>query len=145
MEQGEIPGKGSDLIMHMMRAHEDGERGMYENEIHINVGFLIPAGSETTTTALAGLFYYLGRNPEVYKVLAHEIHGVFKSEDDIHIKTTVTLQYLIAVIEETLRMYPPGAETPPRVSPGDIVGGYYIPEGVSSACPYSYGLCYLRP
>ena len=121
-----------------MRANQDGEKGMHEHEIHANLSVLITAGSETTATALSRFFYYLGRNPKVYNVLADEIRSAFTSEDDISIRTTAPLQYLDAVIEETLRVYPPAGETPPRVSPGDVVGGYYVPKGVRPAYSYSY-------
>lgn len=131
--QGNTQNKQKDLMSYMLRANENGERGMYEHEILINVAFLLPAGSETTTTALCGFFFYLGRNLETYNVLADEIRNTFKSEGDIDLRTTAQLPYLMAVIEETLRIYPPGAETPPRESPGDVVGGFYIPKGVSYA------------
>ncbi|KAJ0124604.1 hypothetical protein J7T55_005943 [Diaporthe amygdali] len=120
-----------DLISLMLGKNEDGERRVHEHELLANVSILLPAGSETTATALCGIFYYLGRHPEVYKILAHEIRTAFNSESDINIKSTARLPYLVAVIEEVLRIYPPGAETPPRVSPGDVVGGFYIPKGTS--------------
>lgn len=126
-------GKRSDLISLMLGEDEDGHRRVHEHELLANVSILLPAGSETTATALCGIFYYLGRHPGVYEILAREIRTAFSSESDINIKSTARLSYLVAVIEEVLRIYPPGAETPPRVSPGDIVGGYYIPKGVSAA------------
>lgn len=138
MAQGELPNKRWDFMTYMMRANQDGEKGMHEHEIHANLSLLITAGSETTATALSGFFYYLGRNPKVYNVLADEIRGAFKSEDDVSIRTTAPLQYLDAVIEETLRVYPPAGETPPRVSPGDVVGGYYVPKGTQvSTCQWA--------
>lgn len=131
----EDPGEGkrSDLISLMLGEDEDGQRRVHEHELLANVSILLPAGSETTATALCGIFYYLGRHPRAYEILAREIRTAFSSEGDINIKSTARLSYLVAVIEEVLRIYPPGAETPPRVSPGDIVGGYYIPKGVSAA------------
>lgn len=127
-------GKRSDLISLMLGEDEDGQRRVHEHELLANVSILLPAGSETTATALCGIFYYLGRHPGVYEILAREIRTAFSSESDITIKSTARLSYLVAVIEEVLRIYPPGAETPPRVSPGDTVGGYYIPKGVSAPC-----------
>ncbi|KAI3399735.1 hypothetical protein diail_5802 [Diaporthe ilicicola] len=120
-----------DLISLMLGQDEKGQRRMYEHELLANVSILLPAGSETTATALCGIFYHLGRHPQVYEILAREIRAAFSSQGDINIKSTARLPYLVAVIEEVLRIYPPGAETPPRVSPGDVVGGFYIPKGTS--------------
>lgn len=126
-------GKRRDLISLMLGQDEDGERRVHEHELLANVSILLPTGSETTATAMGGVLYYLGRHPEIYEILAREIRTAFSSETDISIVSTAPLPYLTAVIEEVLRIYPPGAETPPRVSPGDVVGGYYIPKGVSPA------------
>lgn len=126
------PDERWDLISLMLGQDADGQRRMHEHELLANVSILLPAGSETTATALCGIFFYLGRHPRVYEILAREVRTAFSSEGDINIKSTARLPYLVAVIEEVLRIYPPGAETPPRVSPGDVVGGYYIPKGVSS-------------
>lgn len=134
----EEPGMGKrwDLLSLMLGQDEEGERRVHEHELLANVSILLPAGSETTATALCGIFYYLGRHPKIYEILACEIRTAFSSESDINIKSTARLPYLAAVIEEVLRVYPPGAETPPRVSPGDVVGGFYIPKGVSPAHVY---------
>lgn len=50
------------------------------------------------------------------------------------------LPYLNAVIHESLRIFPPVAVPLPRVSPGEMVDGYYIPKGVSSRTRGGLGL-----
>jgi len=89
----------------------------------------VVAGSETTATALSGLTYYLSRNPETWGRLKTEIRGTFKSDRDMTLRTVAPLPYLCACIEEVLRIYPPAAITPPRISPGANINGEYIPEG----------------
>ena len=90
---------------------------------------LIVAGSETTATALCGLTHFLCRNPQVYKKLATEIRSSFTEYDQITGKSTDSLLYLKAVIDEGLRIYPPIAAGLPRVSPGETVDGHYVPRG----------------
>ncbi|KAH9433515.1 hypothetical protein MCOR02_005560 [Pyricularia oryzae] len=80
-------------------------------------------------TALCGLIFYLSRTPQAYRRLVEEIRSSFTSEDQITMQTLEGLPYLNACLEEILRIYPPAADTPPRISPGAEVGGYYIPEG----------------
>jgi cytochrome P450 len=65
------------------------------------------------------------------QTLVDEVRSNFTSEDEITIKSTMNLPYLQAVIEESLRVFPPVVVSPARVSPGDFVGGYFLPKGVS--------------
>lgn len=118
-----------DFMTYILRNNKDGT-GMTHEEILANARTLIGAGSHTTASALAGLTFYLTRSPEVYGMLAEEIRSTFSSEDGINMKSTAVLPFLHACVEEALRIYPPLAETPPRVSPGAFVNGKYIPKGV---------------
>lgn len=121
-----------DFMTYILRNNKDGT-GMTHEEILANARTLIGAGSHTTASALAGLTFYLIKSPEVYSRLAGEIRSTFSSEDDINMKSTAALPFLHACLEEALRIYPPLAETPPRVSPGAFVNGQYIPKGVRSS------------
>ncbi|KAM0292742.1 hypothetical protein HYE67_011444 [Fusarium culmorum] len=116
-----------DFMTYILR-NKDG-MGMNHEEILRNAQGLIVAGSETTATALSGLTFFLGQNPEVYRRLTDEVRTWWKSDDEITIKSTAALPFLHACLEETLRMYPPAAEVPPRVSPGAVVSGQYVPKG----------------
>jgi cytochrome P450 len=107
------------------------EKGMSSMEIQMNSEALIIAGSETTATCLSGTMYYLCKDPELLRIVVDEVRSMFASEDDITIKTTMNLTYMQACIEESLRMFPPVVVSPTRVSPGDFVGGYYLPKNVS--------------
>lgn len=135
--QGETPGGRRDFMTYMLKKNRDGEHGFSDMDILMNSPTLVTAGSETTATALSSLFFHLGlaKNQAVYEVLTKEIRGAFNNEDEIDMKTTARLPYLHAVIEEILRIYPPAAETPPRVSPGADLNGQFIPKGVSLRSP----------
>jgi cytochrome P450 len=41
------------------------------------------------------------------------------------------LPYLQAVISEGLRVYQPGSQGFPRLSPGAMIDGHWVPKGVS--------------
>ena len=90
---------------------------------------LVRAGSETTATALAGITFFLASNPRVYEKLTREIRERFSSYDQINGQSTGTLPYLVATIDEGLRLYPPIAMGLPRVSPGEFVDGAFVPQG----------------
>lgn len=109
------------------------EKGMTMEEIYAAAQVLIVAGSETTATALTTATAYLCENPETLRRLTAEIREAFEKEDDITIQSTSALSYLDAVIEEALRLGPPGPGTFPRVVPdgGRTVCGQFVPGGYS--------------
>jgi len=118
-------------FMSYILAHNDKETGMTVPEIQANAYVVIIGGSETTATLLSGATYYLLRNPEVMEKLKAGIRSSFKSEKDITFATVSQLPYLLAVLNEALRIYPPVAAKLPRVVPteGAIVDGRFVPGG----------------
>lgn len=133
MKLGEQPTPGRrDFMSFLMRRNRDGG-GLSDTEILVDCPVLIGASSETTTTALSGFFFYLGISPQAYKRLVEEVRSSFRSESEINMKTTKQLEYLNATVDEALRVYPPAAESPPRISPGAEIDGKYLPKGVSLA------------
>ncbi|KAH7009262.1 cytochrome P450 ClCP1 [Microdochium trichocladiopsis] len=104
-------------------------RGLSEDEIAENARVLIVAGSETTATQLGGATYYLLVNRDKYDILVAEIRGAFASEEEITIASVNRLEYLIAVLSESFRMYPPVPVGLDRVVPenGETVEGYFLP------------------
>ncbi len=88
------------------------------------------AGGETVSTFLAGTTCFLLQHPEKLNLLVSEIRGAFKSYDDINAQRAQQLQYLHAVINEGLRIFPPVSYGLPRVSPGFELHGRHIPVGV---------------
>lgn len=94
---------------------------------------LTTAGSETTATTLAATTYFLASHPDVLAMLTREVRSTFKSEDEININTVQSLSYMLAVLKESMRVYPPVPIALSRRSPpeGSQVSGEYIPGGVS--------------
>lgn len=64
--------------------------------------------------------------------LVHEIRSCFTKEIEISFRSTAMLPYLAAVIEESLRMYPPFVTSLARIVPhgGAFVDGQFVPGGV---------------
>ncbi|PLB41274.1 cytochrome P450 [Aspergillus candidus] len=120
-----------DFMAYVLGNSKDGSRGMSHDEMVTNARTLIGAGSHTTASALAAFVFYLTQTPDVYARLASEIRSAFASQADITIKATAALPFLHVCLVETLRIHPPLAETPPRISPGWVVNGRYIPKGTS--------------
>lgn len=95
------------------------------------------AGSETTATTLSAATYYLTTHPEILAKVQREIRNTFTNEDEIGLDSKKPLPYLQAVIEESLRLFPPAPLPSARVirRTGEIVADTHIPAGVSACAP----------
>ncbi|KAL1841239.1 hypothetical protein VTJ49DRAFT_7307 [Mycothermus thermophilus] len=117
-----------DLIEGLLKRAD--EWGLTLEKLQANSGVLVIGGSETTATLLSGVTYLLLTNREAMKKLTAEIRGAFKSEDEIDFASVSTLSYMLACLDEALRMYPPVPVGLPRVVPkgGANIAGTYVPE-----------------
>lgn len=125
----------------------NGQKGeaLTRKEIDSNANVLLTAGSETTATLLSGATFLLLDNPAKLQKLQAEIRGAFARYDDITIDAVNRQPYLIAVLAESLRYFPPvpcGFER--RVGKGgEMVSGYFMPEG--TALSVSHYAAYHSP
>ncbi|KAL8825029.1 MAG: hypothetical protein Q9191_004662 [Dirinaria sp. TL-2023a] len=121
-----------DFVTPFMRNNANYEI-MSRDEMLATFNFIIVGGSETTATALTGVFNHLTKkeNKEIMSRLCREIRTYFKDEEDITIEATKDLPYLEAVINEGLRICNPIPGGLPRVVPegGDTYSGVYLPGG----------------
>ena len=103
------------------------------DELEQQASILILAGSETTAVALTSATSLLLQNPAVLAELTKELHTNFRDERKINVLSIHRLHYLQAVIQETLRLFPPITNGFPRqtIAGGAVVDGRLIPDGVS--------------
>ena len=109
---------------------------MSRGELMETTGILIIGGSETTATLLSGATYFLLKNPRTYAAAKDEVRKAFQAAEDITLTSTAQLPYLHAILEESLRLYPPVPLALPRVTPpeGDMIDGVFVPGNVSRCC-----------
>lgn len=89
-------------------------------------------GSDTTSTTLAALLFYLSRYPAVYRNATQEIRTTFTSQSEIRAGPKLnSCVYLRACIDETLRISPPvGGSLWREVDAGGaVIDGIPIPAG----------------
>ncbi|KAK0375357.1 cytochrome P450 [Colletotrichum limetticola] len=106
-------------------------QAMSFEEMTSNAMVLIIAGSETTATLLTAATYFLATNPYVLAKLNDEVRSAFTTEDEIDMLSVQNLPYLLAVLDESLRMFPPVPGPSPRAigEGGDTILGEFIPQG----------------
>ncbi|EKM52485.1 uncharacterized protein PHACADRAFT_198544 [Phanerochaete carnosa HHB-10118-sp] len=110
----------------------------------------IIAGADTTSSAMASLFWFLLTHPECYRRLQTEVDAVYPSgEDALDVSKHGGLKYLAAIINETLRLAPPVPTGGPReLKKGmgsRVIAGHVIPEGTQIYLPpyvYHRNPCY---
>lgn len=112
--------------------NQGGEKGLSLQEMHSAGSALMGAGTETTATLLSGAFWYLCTNPEKLDRLTDEVRQAFATEE-VTMQSLAQLPYLYAVLQESLRLFPPPASGLPRVVPsgGATICGVPVPEKVS--------------
>ncbi|KLO99426.1 Uncharacterized protein Y057_4873 [Fusarium fujikuroi] len=109
------------------------DSGITALEYQSTVETLIIAGSETTATLMSGVTYYLLRDPERMAKVKSEIRGAFSTAEQINLVNVNRLPYLLACLDEALRVHPPVPDTFPRNTGPDkqIICGKVVPPHVS--------------
>lgn len=130
----------ADFFGHLLKDKSDMPS---EEFLRTNASSLLIAGSETTATALTSMTYYLLQRQECLQALKDEVHTAFNHQEEINESSTRDLLYVNAIVKEALRIFIPLPINVPRISPGGVVDGVYVPKGVRTALlvPPS-SLCY---
>ena len=126
-------GSRNDLIEGLLKKRQ--EWNMPIERLETNSSLLVIAGSETTATLLSGVTFLLTSTPHTLLRLNDEVRSAFANEADIDIESVGKLPYMLACLEEALRMYPPVPGALPRITPeeGAQVAGHFVPKGVRVA------------
>lgn len=111
---------------------ETNQEAYSKQELLAEANLLMIAGSDTSVTVLCGLFFYLGKCPNVYGNLVSEIRSTFSSVEEIEQGPKLgSCKYLRACINEALRLIPPEpSELEREVRAGGYsIDGCFYPEG----------------
>nr|CAD2147420.1 unnamed protein product [Meloidogyne enterolobii] len=90
---------------------------------------LLIAGYDTTGSVLQFAIYMLAMNPEVQAKLREEINYVLGEEEQISYEHLKRMEYLQAVVQETLRMYPPAPGSNRECNSNLNINGINLREG----------------
>lgn len=91
---------------------------------------LLFAGYEPVSSWYYCTLLFLLKEPDACKTLIEEIRGTFSKYTELTPNALASLKYLNACLEESLRLFPSNNTGMPRISPGAVVDGTYIPKGV---------------
>lgn len=115
-------------LLSMLLAAQDAENGegMSDDEVRHEVMTLFAAGLETTANALTFTWYLLARHPEAEERLRAEAAALGA---DPGLGDLPRLPYTERVLNESLRLYPPGWMLARRCVEEFPLGSHVIPEG----------------
>jgi cytochrome P450 len=119
----------SDILDHLLAVRDPttGEP-MPDPQIVSEVKTIIVAGHETTAATMAWLWHLVSRDGDVARRLRAEAAAVLgQRQPQIH--DIPRLMFARQVIDETLRLYPPGWIFTRRPLAAESIGGYHIPAG----------------
>ena len=126
-----------DLLSMLIQARDEetGEKMTDEQLRSVMVNFLL-AGYETTTTALTWTWYLLASHASVRQRVREEVKAVIGDRLP-RAADAAQLHLTRAVIQESMRLYPPIWIVPRRVVADDEIGGFRIPaRSTVYLCPY---------
>jgi len=116
------------LAMLMSARDKDTGDAMSERELIDEVMTLVVAGHETTASALNWTWYLLALHPQVESRLHAEIDAAPTSAAP-SLARMEALPYTQQVVNEALRLYPPGWLLSRRALGADVLAGFEIPAG----------------
>ncbi|KAL8709009.1 MAG: hypothetical protein Q9220_006218 [cf. Caloplaca sp. 1 TL-2023] len=105
------------------------DEGLTRAEVATNAIALIMAGSKLPGIVLTVSLYYTLQRPDMYRKLCDEIRATFSSEAEITFTSTGDLRYVLAILNETMRLHHPTPAHLARITPpaGHRVDGHWIP------------------
>jgi enediyne biosynthesis protein E7 len=122
------------LGMLMSARDKDTGAPMSDRELIDEVMTLVVAGHETTASGLNWTWYLLSQNPEAEA----RLHAEIDAAPDMltpGLAQMESLAYTQQVVNEALRLYPPGWLLSRRTIEADVLGGYEIPAGANVLLP----------
>jgi enediyne biosynthesis protein E7 len=124
-----------DYVAMLMSARDkDSGAPMGERELIDEIMTLIVAGHETTASGLNWTWYLLSQQPQAAARLHAEIDAAPEMPAP-ELAQMEALAWTSQVVNEALRLYPPGWLLSRRTIEADVLGGYPVPAGTNVLLP----------
>ncbi|RYP54707.1 hypothetical protein DL768_000531 [Monosporascus sp. mg162] len=99
------------------------------DELLSNATVIVGAGAETSAGTLTAVTSLLIDSPEKLEKLTEEVRSAFQSESQITAQAVSRLPYLVACLDESLRLFPQSGSPSLRVADRDtVIGGVPVPK-----------------
>lgn len=116
------------LDMLLATRYEDSGQPMSTRQLIDEISIIFVAGHETTANALAFTTFLLAKHPDAQQQVLQEVEQARLQTTD-PLEQIKMLPYTKAVIEESMRLYPPAWITDRENLEDDTIGPYHIRRG----------------
>ncbi|NXK48339.1 CP3AC protein, partial [Chauna torquata] len=116
-------------------AENDSYKSLSDEEILAQALLFVFAGYETTSTTLSYISYNLAIHPDVQQQLQDEIDANLPNKATPTYNTIMQMEYLDMVMNESLRLYPPGGRIERVCKKTVELHGVTIPKGMVVMIP----------
>ncbi|XP_019368161.1 PREDICTED: cytochrome P450 3A1-like [Gavialis gangeticus] len=106
-----------------------------DTEILAQALVFILAGYETTSSTLSFISYNLATHPDVQQRLHEEIDAALPNRASPAYEAVMQMEYLDMVVNETLRLFPPGGRIERVCKETTEINGVTIPKGTLTVIP----------
>lgn len=106
--------------------HCQGHAQITREQIRNEIIVLFMAGHETTANALSWAWYLISQSPEVEQKFHTELDSVLQGRDPVF-EDIASLPYTRAIVDETMRLYPPVPILSRQSLNEDVIRGKKIP------------------
>ncbi|EOA20409.1 hypothetical protein CARUB_v10000719mg [Capsella rubella] len=129
-------GECKDLLQHLMKFKEqeaDSEVPITVDHVKAVLSDMVLGGTDTTTNTIEFAIAELMSNPELMKRAQQELDEVVGKDNIVEESHITKLPYIVAIMKETLRLYPTiPLLVPHRPIENAVVGGYTIPKNTKT-------------
>ncbi|CEJ61933.1 hypothetical protein PMG11_10449 [Penicillium brasilianum] len=136
---------GSDVFRALLTANDPETGESFSNQqLWVESNLLIIAGSDTSSTGMAALFFYLSQSPAAYARVTEEVRMAFSESEVCQGPKLSSCVYLRACIQEALRLCPPVTGPLWREV---LEGGLFVPQHniqIPAGCEVGTGIWSLN-
>jgi cytochrome P450 len=119
---------GSDILGMLLQSRDREGQAMSDVQLAREIMTLVVAGHETTASVLNWTWYLLSQHPSVEQRLTRELDELL-GQDFPLVDELPKFAYTRQVIEEVMRLYPPGWLMTRKAIKEDRIGEYIVPAG----------------
>jgi len=119
----------NDLLNQLLSKDDNGAFQLSMKDVTDNVKTFLFAGHDTTASSIAWTIYLVTKNSNVYQSLMDEIDEYLEDQSPFLYDTLEKMNYLNAVVKESLRLYPSAAFSR-RFTCQTEVAGHTFPAGM---------------
>ncbi|CAB9496959.1 Psoralen synthase (Fragment) [Seminavis robusta] len=116
-------------------ASSHGRNVLSDRELKDELKTFLLAGHETTSTWCYWAFYAMAKHPDVQEKVFQDVMKNLKDpnshDDPVTLEEAKNMEYLSALLNEVLRLYPPVGMMVRRNSYEEKMAGYQIPKGTN--------------